>query len=292
MIDINFILQSLAGGCLVGMTYALMAIGFTFIFGVLKIVNFAHGHLVVAAGFVTFALCSYLGFHPYVSFIVILPSFFVLGVLIYKGLLSKIIKAPTHSQFALTIALMIFIEHLLLLCFGGKMRSTPIDLTYRCIMLGPISIGAARLVSFFIALGSVFILYLLLRKTFWGKAVRAVADNWDAAQLVGINIDRIFMGAVGLSVVYAAIGGVAIMPYTVIQPSTGIDFMMRSFMVVVLGGMGSLGGAILGGLVFGISETVAVMYFVETPSLAYVVSLGILVAVIFLKPSGFLGAKS
>jgi branched-chain amino acid transport system permease protein len=100
------------------------------------------------------------------------------------------------------------------------------------------------------------------------------------------------MGAVGLSVVYAAIGGAAIMPYTVMQPSTGIDFMLRAFMVVVLGGIGSIGGAILGGLIFGVVETVAVMYFVETPSLAYVVSLGILVGFIFVKPSGLLGAKS
>jgi branched-chain amino acid transport system permease protein len=291
MVDLNFILQALIAGCLVGMSYALMAIGFTFIFGVLRIVNFAHGHLVVAAGFLTFALLTYLHIHPYLSFIFIIPIFFLLGIAIYKGLLRHILKAPTQSQFALTIGLMIFIEHILLLCFGGKMRSTPIRYTYKSIMFGPISIGGSRLVAFLIALASVFILYLLLRKTFWGKAVRAVADDRDSSQLVGVNLEKIFISAVGLSVVYAAIGGIAVMPYTVIQPSSGIDFMIRSFMVVVLGGIGSIGGAIVGGLIVGIIETVAVMYFVETPSLAYVVSLFVLITMIFIKPSGLLGGK-
>jgi branched-chain amino acid transport system permease protein len=286
MVDVNFITQMLASGCLVGISYALMAIGFTLIFGVLKIVNFAHGHLVV-----TFTLFNHFNVHPYVSFIFVLPVFFLFGIAIYRGLLSQILTAPTQSQFALTIGFMIFIEHILLLCFGGKMRSTPISYTYSSVMLGSVSIGKARLVAFFIALASVFILYFILRKTFWGKAIRAAADDRDASRLVGVNLDRIFMIAVGLSVLYAAIGGVAIMPYTVIQPNTGIDFMIKAFMIVVLGGIGSISGAILGGLIVGIIETIAIMYFVGTPSLAYVVSLVILIGMIFMKPSGLLGSK-
>jgi branched-chain amino acid transport system permease protein len=269
-----------------------MAIGFTLIFGVLRIVNFAHGHLVVAAGFLTFAMFHYLHIHPYISFIIVVPTFFLVGMVLYKGLLSHILTSPASSQFALTIALMIFVEHILLLFFGGEMRGTPIDYTYRSIVIGPVSIGASRLIAFLIVLISVSVLYLLLRKTFWGKAVRASADDHDAAQLVGINLSKTFMGAVGLSVVYAGVAGVAIMPYSSIQPSSGIDFMIRSFMIVVLGGMGSIAGAIVGGLIVGMIETVSIMYFVNTPSMAYVVSLTILIIMIFIKPSGLLGVPS
>ena len=291
MLDFDIILQAIVGGCLVGMTYGLMAIGFTIIFGVVRIANFAHGHLLVAGGFITFALFTHWHVHPYLSIIFVIPVFFLIGMAIYKVLFSPILTAPTHSQIALTIALMVLIEHVLLLFFGGKMRSTPIEYSYMNIVVGPVSIGIARLIAFLIALASVFILYLLLKKTFWGKAIRAAADDREAAQLVGVNLERTFMLAMGLSVMYAAIGGLAIMPYMVIQPSTGVDFMIRSVIIVILGGVGSLCGAIVGGLIIGIIETVAVTFCVTTPSLAYVLSFGILITMIFIKPSGIFGVE-
>jgi len=289
MPELKTLLQALAGGCLVGMTYALMAIGFSIVFGVVRIANFAHGHLVVAAGFVTFALFSYRQIHPYVSIIIIIPLFFLVGIAIYKGLFSPILKSPSHIQIALTIALMVLIEHILLLFFGGEMRSTPIRYSYMSFRLGPLSIGIARLIAFFSAAFSVIALHVLLKKTFWGKAIRAAADDREAAQLMGINLERTFMLAMGLSLTYAAIGGTLIMPYTVIQPSTGVDFMIKSVIIVILGGVGSIAGAIIGALIVGIVETIAVTFCVTSPSLAYALSFGILIAMIFLKPSGLFG---
>ncbi len=290
MVTFNFVIQSLISGLLTGGTYGLMAIGFTLVFGVMRIINFAHGHLVVVASYITIVLFREFGLDPYLSLGVTVSVGFLLGMGMFKGILRRILSAPEAAQFTLTMGILIFFENLMLFLFGGELRGAPTWYTYQSIPLGgTVVVSVAKLLGFICTVVSVGVLYWVLRRTVFGKSIRAVADEREGALLTGINVERTFMLAFALSIGYAAIAGTTVVTYQVINPSSGLQFVLMAFMIVVLGGLGSIGGALVGGGIFGVVEVMATSMLPQTPSLALGIVLALIVLIIVVRPQGLLG---
>ena len=284
----SVVLQSLIAGVLGGSLYALIALGFNLIFGIMKIVNFAHGHLVVLGMWLTIVLWRATGIDPYLLLIITVPTSFCIGVIIHKVFVSRILDAPELNQFTLTLGLMLLLENLMLVIFGGNYAGVTTWYTSKSIMLTEgISINYARLFAFLTTCVSVLVLYFLFYKTHIGKAMRAAADEKDGAELQGINTGRVFAFAFGLSSVFAAVAGAATISYVVVNPAAGTNLVIKSFIIVVFGGIGSIWGTVIGGLLLGIIENLGIFFM--TPSLASASALVILVIVIIVKPTGLLG---
>ncbi|MBW1931100.1 MAG: branched-chain amino acid ABC transporter permease [Deltaproteobacteria bacterium] len=270
--------------------YALVALGFNLITGIMKIVNFAHGHLVVLGMYLTIFLWGRVGIDPYLLLIITLPAAFCIGVFLHKIFVERILNSPELCQFTLTLGIMILLENLMLIIFGGNIQGLNTWYTSKSIMLGKaISINYAKLFSLFVSIGTIGGLYCLLHKTRFGKAMRAAADDKDGAALLGIDISRIFTVSFGLSVALAAVAGTSAITFTVVTPFAGLGLTLKSFIIVVLGGVGSIWGMILGSLLLAGVETVGSLFL--SPGISQGLALLILIIMIVAKPRGLLGAE-
>ncbi len=280
--------QSLASGLLTGGIYALIGIGLTIIFGVMRVVNFAHGSLVMAGMYATYFLFT--GFHidPFLAIFIVMPAMFVVGVAIEKLFISPVLKAPERNQVLLTEGLSIILTNLALLAFTANYLTMTTSYAGATVWLGPVSVSLPQLGASAIALVITAALYFLLTKTNIGKRIRATAQDAEAAQLLGINIKRVQSVTFGLGVAAAGAAGALLMPiYYRVDPTAGAPFSLKAFIVVVLGGMGSVTGALVGGLLLGIVESISAVYI----STGYKDAIGfvIFLLVLTLKPSGLLG---
>jgi branched-chain amino acid transport system permease protein len=287
MISTETIVQVLASGILMGAVYALIAIGFTLVYGVLDVVNFAHGHLVMAAMFATYVLFVWLGVNPYLSLVAVLPLFFMLGVVLYKILIHRIVAAPHAAHIIVTLGLFIFLENLANLIFGGDLRGITTDATARSLVIGGLSLPIARTIAAGISLLAVLLLALFLGRTAFGMAIRAAANNRLGAHLVGVDVERVYMVAFALSVLLAAVAGAVLVPFSLVSPFVGGGFMLYSFAIAIIGGLGSISGAFIAGLLIGLVEALSSLYF--TASFGNVMVFLILIAVLLYRPSGLLG---
>ncbi len=285
------VLQALASGLLMGAVYALVAVGFTLVSGVMRIVNFAHGHIVVVAMFGSYALHKYFGLDPYISLLLLFPVFLLFGLAVYHGLITPIIEAPETVQLLATMGLFIFLENGMNLLFGGDIRSVALSYGSSSLSLGPVvSLSTTRLVA---AGGSVLAIGLLsafLRFTPFGAEIRASADNRVGALLTGIPIQRVFAGAFALATGLAALAGGLLMPFYLIDPYLGNDFMLRAFVVSVIGGFGSVPGALAAGLIVGVVEAAASMFI--PASLSNVIVFGLMILIMLFYPQGLFGRAS
>jgi branched-chain amino acid transport system permease protein len=267
--------------------YALIAIGFTLVFGVTNIVNFAHGHFVMGAMFVTYLLFKALKVDPYVGLVVVLPLFFVLGSLIYRLVIQRIVEAPHSAHMMVTLGLLIFIENLANLFFGGDLRGITTTYTTSSLVLGDVSFPVARLGAAAVSLAAVVGLALVLHRTSLGKAIRAAANNPEGAALVGIDVGRVYRLAFSLGTAAAALAGAVIMPFSLVSPFVGGEFILKAFVIAVLGGLGSVAGALIGGLLIGLVEALSSLYI--SASLGNAIVFAILIAVLLYRPWGILG---
>jgi branched-chain amino acid transport system permease protein len=287
MLGLDVILQAGLSGLFMGSVYALIAIGFTLVFGVTNIVNFAHGHFVMGAMFVTYLLFKALKVDPYVGLVVVLPLFFVLGSLIYRLVIQRIVEAPHSAHMMVTLGLLIFIENLANLFFGGDLRGITTTYTTSSLVLGDVSFPVARMGAAAVSLAAVVGLALVLHRTSLGKAIRAAANNPEGAALVGIDVGRVYRVAFSLGTAAAALAGAVIMPFSLVSPFVGGEFILKAFVIAVLGGLGSVAGALIGGLLIGLVEALSSLYI--SASLGNAIVFAILIVVLLYRPWGILG---
>ncbi|RPJ11083.1 MAG: branched-chain amino acid ABC transporter permease [Deltaproteobacteria bacterium] len=282
MVEVTF--NALINGLLYGSIWGVIALGFTLIFGVMDFVNFAQGFFVVVPAYFSFLLFTRWGIDPYVSLILVTPVSFALGLLVYRYLGARLLDEPHTAHIIVTLGLCFFIENGVLLLAGGDLRSAVTSYTSESIRLGALIVSYPRLWASLIAWACVIGLFLFLKYTNLGKSMRAAADNREGAKIVGIYVDRVYLIAFGLSFMIAGMTGAVMIPFYLMNPFTGMDFLGKAFAAVIIGGLGSIPGAIVGGLIIGVVESIAGVFL--KASLGNALTFFIVILVLIFKPSG------
>ena len=270
-------LQAIAAGILIGGLYGLVSVGLSLIFGVLRIVNFAHGEFVMLGMYGAYVLHSALGLDPLVSLLVLGPVFFVFGALVQHLLLRRVLAAPDLAQIFLTVGLSIVLANAALLVFGADYRSVSVPYGDAYLSFGAIILPWTRIIAFAGAAILAGLLTLFLSRTDLGRTMRAAAQDREVAMLLGIDPDRVFLVAFGLGAALAAAAGVLLVTFFPVSPTAGTQFGLIAFVVVILGGLGSLGGALAAGLVVGVVESLGRFYLQGDWALTLVFSVLLLV---------------
>jgi branched-chain amino acid transport system permease protein len=281
------LLQVVISGLLLGGVYALFAAGMNMIFGVLRVINLAHGELMMLGAYTTFWLFALANVNPLLSIPISALVMFSLGAVIERTMIERVVGQPLLSSLLLTFGLSTLFMGTALSLWTANFRSVPY-LTGSVSVLG-IDLSQTRLVAFAIALTLTALTYGFLRFTTFGKAIRATAQNAEVAQVCGINVGRVRLVTFALGSAMAAVAGSLIAMIFTVSPEMGRIFIGRAFAIVVLGGLGSFVGAFIGALVLGVVETVTA-YFTDT-QIAEGVSYAVLVLVLLLRPSGLFGEK-
>lgn len=281
------VMQVAVSGLLLGGVYALMSIGLTLIFGVVRNINFAHGELLMVAMYATFWLFTLFNMDPYLSVLVVAPLLFLFGVLVQRVVVEPILDSPALMKVFVTVGLSIALQNLALMLWAGDFRSVRTPYSTHTLQLAGISISTTRLVAFGVSLLLMLALFLLLKHTFAGKALRAVAEDRGAAELMGINVKRLYLLAFGLGSALTGVAGALLMPIFYVFPTVGGIFTLIAFVVVVLGGMGNMMGAMLGGLIIGLIESFSGAYI--SPALKEAVYFVIFILVLLVRPQGLFG---
>jgi branched-chain amino acid transport system permease protein len=288
--DDGLVTQAIVTGLLLGGVYALVSIGLTLIFGVLGIVNFAQGAMLTLAMYLVYVLSSNVGLPVYVATVVAVPIMFVLGMAVQQVLLTRLTTRGSHEgPLLVTLGLSLLIGNGLLMVFGGRPKTVDGSLSGSVQVLGAV-VSYSRLLAFVGAVVVALALTLVLTRTSLGLSIRAVAANAQGAQLVGVNINRIYALTFGIGSACVAVAGGLITPFTSLTPEVGEQFTILAFVIVVLGGLGSVVGATVGGLVVGLVQTVGSLYLPGTGSLILVFA--VFVLVLFLRPEGLYGGRS
>jgi branched-chain amino acid transport system permease protein len=281
------LLQLIVNGLLLGGIYALISIGLTLIFGVVRVINFAHGEFLMLSMYITYFSYTFLGMNPYLSLVVGVPLMFFTGMAIDQLIIRPLREAPAYMQVFATVGLSIVLLNLALFLFTGDYQSIHMAFAEKTFRLGSLSLSYAKLVIFFSSILVSIGLFLLLQYTNIGKQIRAIAQDRMAAKLMGINLNRIYMLTFAIGTALVAIAGGLILPVYYVFPSVGVYFVLTAFVVVVLGGMGNMVGALLGGFIIGITDSLS-GYYID-PSLKEVVSFIIFLIVLLIRPSGLMG---
>lgn len=288
MFDYISFFQNLSNGILIGAVYALIGVGLTLVFGVMRTINFAHGDFVVIGMYFAVLLNSLFGWDPYLTLIFAIPLGFIVGACIQKFILTRVIDAKPESMMLATLGVSLVVANLLLLVFGGEPQSVNVSYASSIIPVGEVRISVVLLFAGLATVAVIIGLYLLLNKTEIGRAIRATAENRLGAELVGVNTKRIQAIVFGLGMSLAVTAGVALIPLLFASPvTTGAMFTLKAFVVTVLGGLGNIGAAIMGGLVLGIVEVLGASYLDSAYRDAY--GLVVFLLVLLLKPEGLFG---
>jgi branched-chain amino acid transport system permease protein len=287
--DQNLALQLIIQGILLGGIYGLIALGLSLIFGVMGVINFAHGQMMVMAMYVSYWIFVLLGIDPYLSLVIVAAVIFALGYLIQASVVNRILDYPEAMQVLPLVSMGLILENLALLFWGPDHRSPQTALSLETLWIGPIMIDVSRLIAFILAIFITILIFIFLKKTSLGKSIRAASDNRTGAILVGINVDRINNASFALGAATTAAAGVLLLPLMPISPHMGHDFTLTAFIVVILGGMGNLIGALIGGLILGVAESVSTLFLPAT--LKQVVSFSILIIIMLFRPQGLFGGK-
>ena len=284
------IAQAVLNGVLIGGIYALVSIGVTLIFGVVKIVNFAQGEFVMIGMYISFFLATRLGIDPLVSLAVSMPALFVIGVLVQHFLIRRVLGLGDMPQIFLTFALSLLLMNVALLVFTADYRTVHTAYSDAAIHIGPLYVAVAKLIAFAVAMLLSAALWLFLRTTDLGKAMRAAAQNREVAMLMGINPDRVFGVAVGVALALAGAAGSLLMPFYPAYPLVGQVFLLMAFVAVILGTLGNVTGALLASLMMGVAESLGIQ-FVGADSGLIVVFLMLLLT-LAMRPNGLFGGSA
>jgi branched-chain amino acid transport system permease protein len=285
----DLVVNVLISGILTGLVYGLMALGLSVIFGVVRVVNFAHGEMMTLAMYAATVLFAALKLDPFVAMLPVAAAFFVFGYVMQAAIINPFITRPEHSQFMLLVAVAIILVNAMLMIFGPDARNVQVDYQLESIELGPILVDKARLFSAAAAVVAAAGLFALFRYTLIGKAIRACADNYLGAKVVGLNVKHLYSLTFGLGAVCVAIAGCAMVLLVDVTPPLGPAYTLLAFVIVIVGGLGSMGGALLGGVLIGVSEALAGLFI--APSAKSMFSFGLLILVLLLRPQGLLGRK-
>ena len=280
--------QVVISGLLAGSLYAMVALGLGLVFGVMRVLNVAHGPLLMLGAYTTFGLFQWLGLNPYLSLLVSMPALFVVGVVLQRLLVRRVVDAPELSSLLLTFGVSIALVNLAQLAFSSDVRS--VEYLTGSFVLGPFAFSKSRVIACAFALVITAGAFWFLRQTRLGKAIRAVSQSREVAQVCGINVQRIHMITFGVASALAAAGGTLIAVMVAIQPEMGQVYTFKSFLVIVLGGAGNYPGALLGGLLLGLIEQLSSLFLTTqvNEAVAYV----LLVLVLLVRPTGLLKGRA
>jgi branched-chain amino acid transport system permease protein len=287
--SVDLVANVVIAGILTGLVYGLMALGLSVIFGVVRVVNFAHGEMMTIAMYAATLLFAALKLDPFLAMLPVAAAFFILGYALQKGLINPFITRPEHSQFMLLVAIAIILVNGMLLVFGPDARNVQVDYQLESFELGRILVDKARLYAAGAAVVTAAGLFLFFRKTLTGKAIRACADNHLGAKVVGLDVKHLYALTFGLGSVCLAVAGCAMVVLVDVTPGLGPYYTLLAFVIVIVGGLGSMGGALLGGVLIGASEALAGLFIV--PSAKSMFSFGLLILVLLFRPQGLLGKK-
>jgi branched-chain amino acid transport system permease protein len=280
-------LQSLLSGVLVGGVYALIGIGLTIIFGVMRVINFAHGDLLMLGMYVTWGLFTLYGIDPYLSLVITAPVLFLWGALLQRVFINRVLNALPQNQILLTIGLGLVMSNAVMLGFTSDYRILTTTYSSSSFQLLGLSVSQPLLYSFLVTAAITAALFWFLQTTDTGQAIRATAQDRDAAQLMGINVKWMSVLAFGLGTALAGTAGALLAPTYYIFPQVGGPFTLKAFVVVVLGGMGSIVGATLGGILIGVTESLSAVYVAS--GLKELVVYVLFLLILLFRPSGLLG---
>jgi branched-chain amino acid transport system permease protein len=282
--------QAVVNGLLIGGIYALVSIGVSLIFGVVKIVNFAQGEFVMIGMYISFYLATRWGIDPLVSLAVSMPVLFVVGMLLQRFLISRVLGLGDMPQIFLTFALSLLLTNLALLLFTANYRTVQTAYSDEALHIGPIYVPLAKLIAFVLAMVLSGALWVFLHTTDLGKAMRAAAQNRDVAMLMGINPDRVFGVAVGVALALAGAAGSLLMPFYPAYPMVGQTFVLMAFVAVVLGTLGNITGALIASLMMGVAESLGIQFVGADSGL--IVVFVMLLLTLALRPSGLAGGST
>ena len=288
--DAALIGQGLLSGLLFGGVYSLMAVGLTLIFGVMRVVNFAHGDMMVWGMYLAWMLATRLGVDPYAGFVLCAGGLFVVGFVVQRTLVDRIVDAPHEMQILLMLGVALVLENAALVAFGPDPQRVRSSLTASTLWLGPIFVDVGRLVTFGLAVLLTGALYLFLARTPLGRSVRAAADNPYGALVIGTDVRRVYAVAFGIGAACVGAAGALVSPILPFQPAGGLSLSVASFNIVIIGGMGSLLGAFVGGLLVSVAESMGAVFL--APSMKELVSFSLLIAILLFRPAGLFGKGS
>lgn len=287
-VNVDTFLQVAMVGLLLGGIYALVSVGLNLIFGVIRVVNFAHGELVMLGMYGGYFTVAWLEWGLYMSVLIVVPALFIIGVVIQRLVIQPLLNEPMMQIFA-TFGLLILFQNVMLGVTRGVASSVQTSTSTLVFQVGPVSVSFGRLVVLVVAVAVTVGLEIFLRRSMPGKAIRAVTQDRRAARLMGINVERVYMFTFGLGAALAGLAGVLITPLYTVTPFVGFPFAIAAFAVVVLGGLGSVPGAFIGGIIVGLIEAFAGFYI--DPSLKQAIWFLVFVTVLVLRPAGLMGQK-
>ena len=290
MVSPVILVTAVLNGLLAGAVYALVALGLTLIYGVLHIINFAHGALLSAALFAAFFAFQLLGLDPYLAVFLLAPIFFGLGYAVQRLIIGPAAHGDDRNMLLVTLGLSVVIENALLFAFRADTRTIDLPYAFKTIDLGFTFLPIPRLIGFGVVFAVALALWVIMRVTDIGKAIRAVAKEKLGAQLVGIDVAHVYAVTFGLGTACVAIAACLLIPTYYVNPTVGEAFVLIAFTIVVLGGMGSVPGALVGGLLIGVVESLSGLFLGE--SLGQIGIFLIFIAVLLVRPAGLFGARA
>ncbi|HYD70282.1 branched-chain amino acid ABC transporter permease [Azospirillum sp.] len=280
-------IQLVVSGLLLGGLYAVIGVGLNLIFGIVRVINFAHGELLMIGMYLTYLMAGQWGIHPYISAVPLIVLFFALGAAIQRFLIQPLLDSDPHVQIFATVGLSTALMNLALLVFGADLRSIDAPLVREGFSVGPVRVVFGQVAMFVVAVALVAGLHLFMQRTYLGRAIRATAQHRMAARLMGVNVNRVYIISFGLGAACVGLAAALLTPMYSVFPTIGTYFVLTAFVIVVLGGMGSLWGAFLGALIIGLVDSLSGYYI--APDLKEVVYFGIFLVLLVVRPTGLFG---
>jgi branched-chain amino acid transport system permease protein len=286
----SLIIPAILGGLATGAVYALIALGLTLIYGVLHIINFAHGSLLMLALYGVYFLHVIFGLDPYLALPIIVPLFFLLGYALQRGVISTFSLGKEQNVLLVTLALSMIIDNLALYFWTSNTRTISLPYAYEMVEIGPAFIPLPRVIAFVAAMLCALVLWLVMTRTRIGKAIRAVAIEKRGAELVGIDVENTYAMCFGIGTACVAVAACLLLPTFYVTPQVGYAFVLVAFTTVVLGGMGSLLGALVSGLLLGVIEALCGLFLGE--SLGQIGIFLAFILILLFRPSGLFGRRA
>jgi len=286
---LDLVVNVVIAGVLTGLVYGLMALGLSVIFGVVRVVNFAHGEMMTIAMYATVVLFAELRLDPFLAVVPVALAFFVFGYALQASLINRFITRPEHTQFMLLLAVAIVFVNALLMIFGPDARNVQVDYQLESFAVGPILFDKARLYAAGCAVAGSAALFAFFRFSRTGTAIRACADNNLGAKVVGLDVKHLYAFTFGLGSACVAVAGCMMILLVEVTPVLGPGYTLLAFVIVIVGGLGSMPGALLGGVLIGVSEALGGLFF--APSAKSMFSFALLILVLLFRPQGLFGRK-
>lgn len=284
----EILIQLIINGLLLGGAFAIISIGLTLVFGVVRVVNFAHGEFLMVGMYAVYLLSAHFGWHPYASAIPVALLLFIVGAAMQRFIIQPLLDADAHIQIFATVGVSTALLNLGLLIFGADVRQAQVTTGITTFQIGSFNIVSGQLITFVAAIALVAALHLFLTRTYLGRAFRSVAQNRYSAALMGVNVNMIYILAFGIGTAFVGIAAALLSTQYPVFPTVGTYFVLTAFVIVVLGGLGSMFGALFGAMLIGLVDSLAGFYI--APDLKEVVYFVIFILILVFRPTGLFGA--